>query len=405
MHNGVYAPLSTITSPNPYLKTDEREITTPSGKTLTKINPAYMTRQVYELAHEKRGVIGHITSLKPIRPENAPDRWEAMALNAFQLGREELSEIQHIGGKPYMRLMRPLIVEKSCLPCHAEQGYRTNDIRGGISVAIPMAPLWEIKHRFILELALAHSLLWIVGLAGIVFGTRRLQQQDLVRKNMEETLQENEARYRALFTSAGDAIFLMDGKFFIECNPQALKLFGCSQEQIAGKTLDQLSPPRQPDGRDSREKAMEKITRVLEGNAEYFEWLHTRSSGETFHAEVSLNRLTLKGNMYLQAIVRDISQRKKAEQEQILRERLQGVMETAGAVCHELNQPMQIISGYADLMLYDLPENDPLYKKLRKLIDTIHRMQAISHRLMHITRYETKPYTGTRKIIDIDKSS
>ena len=78
-HGGVYVPVSATTQPNPYLKAAEREITTPSGKQLTLMNPAYMTRQVFELQGEKLRVRGHITSLKPIRPQNAPDPWERKA--------------------------------------------------------------------------------------------------------------------------------------------------------------------------------------------------------------------------------------------------------------------------------------------------------------------------------------
>ena len=72
-HGGVYAPVTPKTPPNPYLSNvPERDLTTPSGRRLTLINPAYMTRQVYEIARETSSVGGHITSLNPIRPENHP---------------------------------------------------------------------------------------------------------------------------------------------------------------------------------------------------------------------------------------------------------------------------------------------------------------------------------------------
>ncbi|GAG33923.1 unnamed protein product, partial [marine sediment metagenome] len=86
-YGGVYVPVTKKTQPNPYLSgIPERDITTPSGRTLTLINPAYMTRQVHELAKEKYGVLGHITSLNPIRPQNAPDPWEIKALEEFERG-------------------------------------------------------------------------------------------------------------------------------------------------------------------------------------------------------------------------------------------------------------------------------------------------------------------------------
>lgn len=76
-HGGVYAPVTQLTQPNPHIgHITERDIDTPSGRALTLINPAYMTRQVHELGLEKYGARGHITSLKPIRPQNAADPWE-----------------------------------------------------------------------------------------------------------------------------------------------------------------------------------------------------------------------------------------------------------------------------------------------------------------------------------------
>ena len=83
---GTYVPVTRSTPPNPYLKhIDERDISTPSGKALTLVNPAYMTRQVHELGQTKYGAKGHITSLNPLRPENRPDAWEEEALEASSL--------------------------------------------------------------------------------------------------------------------------------------------------------------------------------------------------------------------------------------------------------------------------------------------------------------------------------
>lgn len=80
MQGGVYVPPSDQTPPNPYLAhVPDRDIETNEGRSLTLVNPAYMTRQVHELGKEKHGLLGHITSLKPMRPENAPDEWETQA--------------------------------------------------------------------------------------------------------------------------------------------------------------------------------------------------------------------------------------------------------------------------------------------------------------------------------------
>ena len=185
---GVYVSMTEDTPPNPYL-TDvvERDIMTPSGKPLTLMNPAYMTRQVHELAEREYGVRGHITSLSPIRPENAPDPWEAEALQVFERGEAEISSVEYMEGKEYMRLMRPLITEKGCLKCHAKQGYREGDIRGGISVSIPMEPLWTVARVNTLSLWLGHGVLWLLGVVGASLGGQRLRRSEKERERAEET--------------------------------------------------------------------------------------------------------------------------------------------------------------------------------------------------------------------------
>src|SRR5574340_1049617 len=112
MHGGIYAPITSETPPNPYLAgSPERDISTPSGRKLTLINPAYMTRQVHELGKRDYGARGHITSLKLLRPENAPDNWERSALQAFEQGKKEIFALEPIYGESYFRLMRPLTAE------------------------------------------------------------------------------------------------------------------------------------------------------------------------------------------------------------------------------------------------------------------------------------------------------
>ncbi len=97
--------------------------------------------------------------------------------------------------------------------------------------------------------------------------------------------------------------------------------------------------------------------------------------------------------------------RHRSESERIYREKLQAVLETAGAICHELNQPMMAISGHTELLMEILDRDDPTYIKLGKIKSQVERMSAITQKLMGITRYETKDYVHGERIVDIEKSS
>ncbi|WP_244926559.1 sensor histidine kinase [Leptospira wolffii] len=134
----------------------------------------------------------------------------------------------------------------------------------------------------------------------------------------EASSKENEAQFRSLFLSAGEAIFIMDDRNFLECNPKTEKMFGCRKQDIVGASPVDFSPELQPDGSASTEKAKEKIALAMAGEPQTFEWLHCRKDKSTFDAEVSLTSVTLGGKTLLQAIVRDISERKRAE-DQILK--------------------------------------------------------------------------------------
>ena len=306
-HGGVYVPITEKTQPNPYLyHIPNRDVTTTSGKKLTLINPAYMTRQVHELmAERENGTRGHITSLNPIRPANSGDPWERAALKKFEAGETEIFSIEKMDdGKRYFRYMHNMMVEKPCLKCHAAQGYRLGDIRGGISVSVPVDKQMSLTQDSITTLRLEHGGLWLLGLAAIFIGGR-LQMRGA------EQIRRRDENFRTVFEHATDAIYLIDPESaqIIDCNRKTTEMSGYSVAELKKMTVLDLHP-------EDEHSQLPEIFKNIE--AQGFNGVsgmhHQRKDGSLIAIEVNASLVELAGKTINLSIVRDISKRNEAEQ-------------------------------------------------------------------------------------------
>ena len=235
--------------------------------------------------------------------------------------------------------------------------------------------------------------------AGNVIGAIQCAHDITEQKRFEEVLRASEQRYRMIVENTNDAIYTHDLEGnIIDVNNNACLMIGYTRDELVGTNLAMIDialclPVH---------KEFEGLFR--EGYA-IFERENIRKDGTTVPVEVSIRIISREGKGLAMRFVRDISERKQVEKERYHYEKLQGILEMAGAICHELNQPMQIISGYSEMILMNSSENDPIHGKLDTIIKQIHRMGTITRKLMTIKDYETQDYAGISRIVDINKSS
>lgn len=141
----------------------------------------------------------------------------------------------------------------------------------------------------------------------------KIGQIQIDQSRFENAYIDSESKYRKLFESANDAIFLMDSFVFTDCNPKTLEMFGCSMDQIIGLPPHKFSPLYQSDGRTSEEASKDYITKVYNGEPQLFEWTHTKYDGTPFDVEISLNLFQSSDQKLIQAMVRNITERKLFE--------------------------------------------------------------------------------------------
>ncbi len=165
----------------------------------------------------------------------------------------------------------------------------------------------------------------IEGIAGAALNITNL-------KLAQNELKINEEKYRTLFSTAHDAILLMNQGIFIDCNEKTLEMFGCSREDIIGHPPYEFSPEHQPDGKPSEVAALARIKEALTGKSQNFYWLHKKKSGAEFDAEVSLNAFKIGDETYIQAIVRDVTDKLQlAKNVEIQKERMEKMYEYISA--------------------------------------------------------------------------
>lgn len=344
---GVYVVPTEKTPPNPYLQVSNRDVITTDGMKLTLINPAYMTRQVYESTEQVYGIKGHLTSLNCIRYENKPDQWEESCLKEFEKGIKEVTlPVVEIDGKLYLRHMMAFVTEKSCLKCHGFQGYSEGDVRGGISVSVPMEDYYAIYNADRNGTLLRYSIIWIIGFCGIL----------VLRNNLNKSsaaLQASEKRFRMLIEKSPDGNLIIDPKTgrILDFNTAAHQQLGYTREEFEKLSVNDI------DVIESREDTGNHFAEVLNDGYADFETIHHTKQGEMRNVHVTAQEIDIQGETIYHCVWRDITEYQRAKADLIESEERFKALHNAsfgGIAIHdkgvilECNQGLAEMTGYSE---------------------------------------------------------
>jgi len=213
------------------------------------------------------------------------------------------------------------------------------------------------------------------------------------RKAMEDLMQKNAERLEILIHALPVGIVIIDPAThkIVDVNPKAVLMIGAPADRIIGSPCHNFICSAQ-----AGQCPVKNFGHTVHNVADTF----LTADGENLAVHKTVLPLQVDEKDLLLECFIDISEHKRAERERLKKEKLKGVVEMAGAVCHELNQPLQSISGFSELLMMEMEKDMPAYEKVSIIKNQVGRMGEITKKLMHITKYETKGYLEDR-IIDL----
>jgi len=229
-------------------------------------------------------------------------------------------------------------------------------------------------------------------LAGSIHIARDITQQ----KRSEQAQRESEERYHHLSEATMEGVLLSEESTIIAANQVLADMFGYSIKELSGMNMLKFVAPH------DRGRLIESLRNRLAG---IYSFDCIRKDGTVFPIEAHTRAVTYKGSMVYQTAIRDLTEQRRVEKERNRHERLQGVLEMAGAVCHEINQPLMALQGFMEILASKVELTEIASKKLQQMNEQMDRIKKLTTKLMRVAKYETKPYVGGEKIIDIDQAA
>ncbi len=425
-HGGFYVPETEDLNPNPYLKhIVDQNITTPSDKALTLMNPAWAIRNLNEFDQNRKRASSHITSLILIRPENAPDPWENEALLSFETGSREISGLTEIDNEPYFRYMKPLIVQEACLKCHGYQGYAVGDIRGGISVSVPYKPYLEELENNVKNTSYFIMAVYLVGLALILFGARLIRNRNsVILKTKSLLIDSNEELEKEIYHSklvneklkleitnhkkaennlseAYGIIFRSSSVVILWNNDEVMSIDFVSENvsRLTGYSVSELMAKknlfRNIIHNEDRERVMENLTgigRVQNSvTIEPFRLICKTGTEKWIDCHSSFRKNETGEITHIEAIITDITsnilntlEKEKLQVQLNYKTKMDGLGQLAGGVAHDFNNILHGISSAAELM--KMKSADPVMQYADLIIQATSRAAGLTERLLDYSR-------------------
>jgi len=228
-----------------------------------------------------------------------------------------------------------------------------------------------------------------------------LEMQNDELKRSQKKLDTARTRYFDFFNMAPVGFFSVDEqKLILECNLTAATLLERPQSAFIKQPITQFILKEDQDIYYLHSKQVFKTKmsqecdlRMLKNDGSAL-WVHLATTAVGDAGVATVCRIVMS----------DITERILAEEMLIKQEKLQGVLEMAGAICHELSQPLQVISGSSEILLMDIESSDPKHKMLKNIEVSIKRVAILMHKIMGINHYQSKPFLKN-KIVDIEQAS
>jgi PAS domain S-box-containing protein len=205
------------------------------------------------------------------------------------------------------------------------------------------------------------------------------------RKRLEEALRASEATYRAIFDAANDAIFVHDLEtgLVLDLNQKGRDMYGLGAESVKGTSVAELSAGVPP---YSAAEASAYLAEAAAGKPQMYEWLARNRSGRTFWVEVSLKRATVGQHERILALVRDISERKRLENQLLQAQKMQIVGQLAGGIAHDFNNLLTAMVGYAEFAKQGLEADHPVRSDIDEVLRSAHRAAQLTAQLLSFSR-------------------